>query len=141
MDPDYRLDGMDTTEPTDLWDDPAIGRYLAQTREADRDRIDAALAQIDEQLQARKRLHEEFIAELQWQVTKYERELDRLSKPGLGTDDAREQLYAGLREVRQAIRDERREHWRDRQRLERERRELLQDRAAVTDAEDLLEFL
>jgi len=141
VDYDDPLDGTDAAAPADVWDDSAVRRYLEQSQEADQDRIDAVLARIDDQLAARKTLHDEIVADLEWQVETYEQELDRLSKPGMAKTAAKEQLYDRLHELRLAMQDEHRAHWRDRQELERERRDLLWERAALTDDADLSELL
>ncbi|WP_137285469.1 hypothetical protein [Halorussus salinisoli] len=140
VDRDYQPATSTTASSLDEWADPAIGAYLEQSQQADLDRIDTALAQIDAQLAARETLHDDIIAELDWQLKKYEQERDRLAKPGLSRTAECDHVYARLQECRQARRDERRAHWRDRQRLVRERRKLLQERAAIRD-ENLSEIL
>jgi septal ring factor EnvC (AmiA/AmiB activator) len=142
MDADYEDPLAETTSamPADRWDDPAIGAYLEQSREAERDRINTELAHIEDELAARNTLHADLVTELEWQIEKYERELDRLTKPIATSSEDHERVSARLRSLRQELRNEHRQHWQDRQHLVRERRELRRDRARLAD-EDISQFL
>lgn len=127
-------------EASNPWDDSTIATYLEESRQAEQERLDEELARIEDQLAARDALHEDLMAELEWQVKTYERELDRLRTPFTSRTEEQERVQDRLRAFRQAIRDERRQHWQDRQQLARERRELLRQRAALLN-EDLSELL
>jgi len=142
MDADYEDPLAETTSatPMDPWDDPAIGAYLEQSQAAERDRINTELAHIEDELAARNTLHAELVTELEWQIEKYERELDRLITPIAMSSEDHERVSARLRSLRQELRAERRQHWQDRQQLARERRELRRDRTRVAD-EDVSQLL
>jgi len=143
MDPSYQsTEQVDVSaiHAGDVWDDPAIGAYLAQSHQAEEERIEAELARINDQLAARETLHDELMIELRWQVETYERELDRVATPYTATTEERDRMTARLRDIHEQMRDERRQHWQDCQQLERERRELRRERAALND-EDLSQLL
>lgn len=129
-----------TAAPADPWDDPTIKTYLRRSRRAEREQIDAELARIDDQLARRETLHDDLMSELKWHIKKYERELDRVAVPFAPKTEVRKWMTAQLKTVRQEIRDEQRQYWQDRQRLEQERRDLLRERATLMD-EDLSELL
>lgn len=132
----------------DIWDGtaepaswPAVERFLQQSQRNEADRLERELDRIAAQLDRRDDLHDDIVDELEWDLERYTDELERLQKTNTGTTDGtRERLKDRIAAVKEALREERRQHWRDRQDLERERRAVLRDLAEVTD-ESISELL
>lgn len=115
MAPNYdgHLDGTGRQMAIEPWNDPAVLTYLEQSQQAERERLNRELAQIDDQLTARETIHDDLITELEWYIDKYESELDRLAPPVAASTKNREQVTARLRDLRRQLRNERRQLWQD----------------------------
>ncbi|MDG5761351.1 hypothetical protein QA600_18635 [Natronococcus sp. A-GB1] len=132
----------------DLWDGQdadlswtAVAQLLERSQSRETDRVDAELDRIDQQLARRDRIHTEIVDELEWEIERYTAQLERLYRSTIGTQHGeRTAIKDRLVRLQQDRREEQRRHWRDRQELERERRDLLRDLAAIED-EDLSELL
>lgn len=131
------LDGHDRST---TWD-TAVRQLLDQSQEEERERLAQELEQIEDQLERRDTVHEDIVSELEWKIERYTDRLEHLYMIGKGRrDGTREQLKDRIESFYTALREEQREHWRDRQELERERRELRRRLAEVGD-EALSELL
>lgn len=109
-----------------------LGRYdldieelLEQTTAQESNRIEAELQRIDDQLEARDQLHTEIIDELESKLHQYLQRLEQDRKlPGRTESD---KLKSDIKQFYRELRNEKREHWKHKQTLERERRELLRE--------------
>lgn len=119
---DYVLDGVPPVEATD-WAE--LVDVLEQSQEARTERLEQELAQIDQQLAARDRIHQDLIAALEWQIEWYTDRLDHLYTIRKGrTDGTQDQLKDRITAFYQELRAEHRAHWQDRHDLEQERRDV-----------------
>jgi multidrug efflux pump subunit AcrA (membrane-fusion protein) len=134
-------DGPYLFEDGEPWADVDIEELLERSQETQRERLDRELAQIERQLAERDRVHDEIVDELEWKIETYSDRLEHLYTLQKGrTDGTRDQLKERLLAFYRELREERREHWRDRQQLEQERREVRRELDAATDY-SLSEFL
>jgi hypothetical protein len=132
-------DAWDGHDPDASW--AAINRFLERTQHEHRERLGDELDRIADQLDERDEIHEEIVDELEWTIERYTDQLKHLYNTGTGKQDGeREWLKDRLTTVQEKLRTEHREHWRDRQELERERRNILRELAELDD-EDLSELL
>lgn len=124
----------------DSWDE-SVARFLEQSHSDQQDQMEAELEQIDGQLDQRDEIHTDIVEDLEWKVERYTARLERLYQQRRGKlDGKRERLQDQIERFEKRLSDEAREHWRDRQKLEQERRDILRELAELDD--DLLsEFL
>ena len=124
---------------TDAWP-VAVDQFLERSQRQHNDRLADELDRIDEQLEERNAIHTEIVDELEWKIERYTDRLEHLYKTGTGKQDGtRERVKDRITSFQQQLREEHRDHWRDRQELERERRTILRELAELE--EDLSEFL
>jgi primosomal protein N' len=137
---DYEEIAAEREDRTSSWDE-SVNRFLEQSQQHHRERLDAELEKINRQLDRRDELHDEIVDALEWKVEWYTDRLDRLYLHGRGKlDGKRQRLQDRIEAFYQELRNEHRQHWRDRQNLEQERREVLRE-LAEADAELLSELL
>lgn len=115
------------------WDE-SINRFLEQSQHQHRERLEAELAEINRQLDRRDEIHTEIVDAVEWKVEWYTDRLERLYMQGRGKQDGkRQRLQDRIEAFYQELRNEHRQHWRDRQDLEQERREVLREIAEAAD--------
>lgn len=128
---DYLLDGTPQVETTD-WAD--VAALLEQSQQQREERLEQELAQIKRQLAERDQIHHELVEELERKIERYTDRLDHLYTIGKGRlDGTRDDLKDRIVAFYEQLRDEHREHWRDRQALERERRDVRRTMAELDD--------
>jgi hypothetical protein len=115
---------------------------LEQSRASQQDVLQRELERIEDQLEERDRLYREVRDDLTTRIKRYRKELQQArSRPFGGNEARREELKEKIEALSVELRQERRDHWMDRQRLEQERRDVLRqlDRIVEDDViEDLL---
>lgn len=121
-------------------DGPDIEDLLEQSVENERERLESELRQIDQQLADRDELHEQTVDDLEGKLDWYVDRLELLYKRSQGKHGTRDQLKARIESLYEALRTERRAHWRDRQDLLTDRREI-QRELDTLETTDILEFL
>jgi hypothetical protein len=137
---DYDAIDVEREDQSSSWDE-SITRFLEQSQHQHQDRLDAELEAINRQLERRDELHAEIVDALEWKVEWYTDRLERLYLHGRGKlDGKRERLQDRIEAFNRELRDEHRQHWRDRQNLEQERRDVLRE-LDEADAELLSELL
>ncbi len=127
----------------DVWDGQtagtsweAVNRFLERSQQRQEARLSAELDRIDAQLDRRDTIHNEIVDELEWKIDRYTDQLNRLYRTNSGKQDrTRDQLKDQLDTFQQQLREEHRAHWRDRQKLERERRDILRELAELEETE------
>lgn len=128
---DYREDGL--IDRLSGWNID-VEEVLERTRSAKRYRLERELERIREQLEDREEVHADIVQELEFKVDVYQRRLEDLYTTGRGERDGeRRRLQDRIESFYRALREEHREHWRDRQELEQERREVLRELAELED--------
>jgi primosomal protein N' len=118
-----------------------LDEVLEESQESAEERLAEELGRIDRQLEARNDVHDEIVDELEWKVEWYTDRLESLYKMGQGRKDGkRERLQNQIETFYGELREEERKHWRDRQELEQERRDILRELAETEDSsvEELL---
>lgn len=117
-----------------------IDEFLERAQENQKQRLEAELEQIQDQLENRDQLHNEIIDELEAKRNWYVERLKTLYLRDTGKHGKREQVKNRIEHLYRQVREEQRSHWQDRQELERERRELLRALEELEDTEihDLL---
>ena len=134
---DLYYDGRDAETG---WDD-TVDQLLDQAQQHQRERLEQELERIADQLDRRSEIHDKIVDELEWKRQRYTDRLEELYRQGRGQHDGtRQRLKDRIEEFSQALREERREHWQDRQQLERERRDVLRELDKATN-EVLSDFL
>lgn len=121
-----------------LGDDWDFDSFLEENQENQRQRLEAELERIQNQLDRRDEINEEVLDELGSKLDWYlERLEDEYRTHGSSNVD---ELKSEIKRFYSLIRDEKQQHWNDKQRLERERRELLRElnELADFDFQDLL---
>lgn len=116
-----------------------LDEFLEHSHEAEKQRLENELQRIDTLLEQRETVHTETIDELESKLDWY---LDRLRKlyKRHSLKEEREEVKKQIRRFYQEIRKEKRAHWLDRQELEQERRQLLQELDEL-ELDDLFEDL
>lgn len=111
-----------------------IDELLEESKTSERERLARELEEVEKQLDSRDDIHEEIVDELEWKVDWYTDRLESLYKTGRGLkDDERERLQNRIEAFYVYLREEHRGHWRDRQELEQERREIVRELAELED--------
>lgn len=123
---------LDRLEP---WDDIDVADVLERSEDAERDRLAAELARIEEQLEGRDAVHEELVAELERKIDRYTDQLETLYAQMRGRKGGvRKRVKDRIEAFYQELREERRRHWEDRQELEETRRAVLRELSELDDA-------
>jgi len=121
-----------------LRDDWDLDQFLEENQEQQRQRLETELERIQDQLNRRDEINEEVLDELgsklDWYLQRLEDEYRTRGKSNV------DELKSEVKRFYALIRDEKQQHWNDKQRLERERRQLLRDlkEVEVFDIQDLL---
>jgi trichohyalin len=138
---DYFGYGPENRNWTPSDDELDVDRLLEKSSQVERERLEEALEEVDRQLEQRESIHRQSVEELESKLDWY---LDRLrtlyKRPGT-SDTEVEKVKEQVREFYEEIRVERRNKWRDRQELEKERRDLLRELSEVHDDKWILDFL
>lgn len=113
--------------------DLEIEDFLESSIEEERDRLEDELEEITEQLDEREEIHEQLLEELEDKKDWYLDQLETLYLRNIGKQGDRVELKSRINEFYREIRSERRKHWRDRQKLEKERREILRELSELED--------
>lgn len=125
---------LDEVPPVDVTDWAALGELLEQSQAAHTGRLEQELAQINQELAARDRIHRELVGELEGKIDRYTDRLAHLYTIRKGrTDGTRDQLKDRITAFYRELRAEHRGHWQDRQDLEQERRAVRRELAEVED--------
>lgn len=103
--------------------------------------MEKELERIDEQLEERRQVHHEIVDELESKIDWYSDRLEKLYKQRRGRNGERSQLKDQINLFYQRIREEKQQHWHDKQRLEEERRNLLRSLDELNDSELLRDVL
>ena len=134
---DYVADADGLLDRLESWDNIDIDAWLEQVQGSREEQLEQELEVIHEQLEQRDGLHRELVTELERKLEWYVDRLEKLYSQGIGKHDGtRERLQDRIEAFYQELRREQREHWQDRQSLERERRDVLRELEDSTD--DLL---
>jgi trichohyalin len=104
-----------------------VEEFLEQSQEREKQRLESELEKIERQLEERNQLHEEIVEELESKLDWYIDRLELLYKQNRGKDGSRKDLKAKVEEFYREIRQEKQNAWREKQKLEKERRQLLRD--------------
>lgn len=110
-----------------------VEEFLEQSQKREEERLEEELERVNKQLESRQQLHEEAIDELTSKRDWYIDRLETLYQRGTGKQGKRTALKTRIEELYAEIRSEKRSHWRDRQELEQERREILHSLAELND--------
>jgi trichohyalin len=113
-----------------------VEEFLRDSQEQQEDRLEAELERIEQQLEERETIFEQHRGDLESKLNWY---LDRLEQAYKTTGDV-DELKEKVTEFYELLREERVRHWRDKQELEKERREMLRelDELEETDIPQLL---
>jgi len=113
-----------------------IEEFLRESQEQQECHLEAELERIEQQLEEREEIFEKHQEDLESKLDWY---LDRLKQAYRTMGDV-EDLKEKVDEFYDLLREERVRHWRDKQELEKERRELLRELRELEDT-DLSELL
>jgi trichohyalin len=122
-------------ESTDT-DELDVEQFLTESHERQEKRLQEELARIEEQLSEREEIFETHQSELESKLEWYIERLENAYRQRRDPEDLKQRIEEFYRLLRQ----ERVKHWRDRQELEQERRELLRELDEIADA-DLSDLL
>lgn len=133
------MDEYDYAEQDSLVDrlqswDIDINEVLEGPHESAEERLAQELERIEQQLEARDAVKDEIVDELEFKVEWYTDRLESLYKTGRGRKNGkRERLQDRIEPFYGELREEQRKHWRDRQELEQERRDLFRELSEMKD--------
>ena len=127
---DYPEAQPDTFEGTADWDFD-IEKFLEQSQDLERQRLEEELQRIDQQLERREEIQDETVGELESMIEWYKERLIKQYKRN--STKQIEELKQSIREFYRELREEHRHSWRDRQQLEQERRNLLRELREIED--------
>lgn len=118
-----------------------IEEFLEESEKRERERIEAELECISRQLEKRGQIRDENVDELESKLNWYIDRLEELYARSLGNECRKDknELKKKIEEFYKEIRTEERGHWRDTQKLQQERRELLRELDELN--EDLLDLI
>ena len=134
---DYSEDFLESGEAFDF----DIESFLKESQELEQQRLEEELERIDQQLEQREEICNEATKELESKLEWYVDQLEDLNQRPFSSDkEEKEHLKTKIEEFYSELRQERRSAWRDKQELEKERRELLQELDEI-EAQDLVEDL
>lgn len=136
---DY-LDYLESPDDT-LFQDFDVADFLERSQESERQRLEEELKRISRQLEERDRINREVLDELESKLDWYTNRLETLYKQSRGKNGKREKLKMQIEEFYREIREEKQSRWRDRQELEKERRELIRDLDQLEDTGMVFELL
>ena len=112
-----------------------IEEFLEESQERQEQRLDQELERIEQQLEERDRIFEEHRQELESKLDWYLERLERAYKLNRDVDELKDKVE----EFYDLLREEEVRRWRDRQELEKERREMLRELDELEEA-DFLEL-
>jgi len=122
-----------------LGDDWDLDQFLEENHEHQRQRLETELERIQDQLDRRDEINEEVLDELGSKLDWYlERLEDEYRTPGASNVA---ELKSEIKRFYSLIRNEKQQHWKDKQELEKVRRQLLREIDELTADEDLFELL
>ena len=127
---DYPEAQPDTSEGTTDWD-LDIEKFLEQSQDLERQRLEEELQRIDQQLERREEIQDKTVDELESMIEWYKERLMKQYKRN--STKQIEELKQRIREFYRELREEHRHSWRDRQQLEQERRNLLRELREIED--------
>lgn len=116
-------------------DELDVERFLRESTLRQEDRLEQELARIEAQLSERKEIFEAHLSELESKLDWYIERLETAYRQRRDPEDLKQRIE----EFYRLLREERVKHWRDKQKLEQERRELLRELDELSDA-DLTEL-
>jgi len=134
---DY-LDYLESPDDT-LFQGFDVADFLERSQENERQRLEEELERINRQLEERDRIHREVLDEPESKLDWYTDRLETLYKQSREKNGKREKLKTQIEEFYREIREEKQSHWRDRQELEKKRRELIRELEETE--EPILDFL
>lgn len=108
-----------------------IEEFLEESQRQQQDRLETELEKIEQQLEERGKIFEQHREDLESKLDWY---LDRLENAYKRTGDV-DELKKKVTEFYELLREERVRHWRDKQELERERREMLRELDEIEDTD------
>lgn len=104
-----------------------IEEFLDQNRKHEEKRLENELERVKSQLEERNEIHEKITQELETKLAEYRERLELMYKQRRGKNGKRDQVKERIHQLSQKLQKERQQHWKDKQKLERERRELISD--------------
>ena len=129
---DYSEDFLESGEAFDF----DIESFLEESQGLEQQRLEEDLESIDQQLEQRGEIYNEVTAELESKLEWYVDRLQELNqRPFSGDKEEEGKLKTKIEEFYSELRQERRSAWRDKQELEKERRELLRELDEIDELE------
>lgn len=105
---------------------PDWTQLLEQSNTQHQRRLEDELDRIEDQLNHRDQIHEDTVDELKSKLDWYIQRLEKLYRHSFSQDDQEKQrLKNQIDRFYDELRTEKRQHWNDKQELEKERRELI----------------
>ncbi|SDQ40042.1 hypothetical protein [Natronobacterium texcoconense] len=115
---------MEDERSTPAFTEFDIEEFLDRSHEQERQRLEDELQRIDQELETRTALLDQAVDELESKLQWYVDRLELLYTRSTGKDGERDRLKSRIESFYQDLRDERRTHWRDRQDLLADRRDV-----------------
>ena len=137
---DYKTDSQ--LEPEFNPDSFDVEEFLKRSQEREQRRIEKQLEEVEQELEERNQLHEELVSELEKKLDWYLERLKTLyQRPGSSESGDKNELKSRIKEFYREIRDEKQSHWRDRQELEMEKREICRELEELSSENKIMELL
>jgi len=131
---DYAADTDSALDRLEQWDYDNVTDILEASQDSHTNRLEDELDRIKQQLEQRDEVHDEITDDLEWKLERYKDRLEKMHTHARGkADGKRERVKDRINELSALLREEQREHWRDKQTLQRERRELIRELDETTE--------
>lgn len=121
--------------------DSSVEEFVNRSLEAEKQRLEDSLSEVEELLEQRVELRESTLEELQSKLDWYIQRLEELYRRPGSQPDKRAVLKDRIEAFYTEIREEKRVSWRDRQELEAERRDLLDELSELEDTDPIFDLL
>ncbi|RCU47015.1 hypothetical protein DU504_06675 [Haloplanus salinus] len=131
---DYSKDLLESGDALDF----DIESFLKESQELEQQRLEEELERIKHQLEQRKEIYNEATQDLESKLEWYVDRLQGMNQRRFSSDkEKEEQLKTKIGDLYSELRQERRSAWRDKQELEKEKRDLLRELEEI-EAQDLV---
>jgi hypothetical protein len=118
----------------DYLDDLDIGELLEESNQRQQQRLEEEPERIEQQLSRRDQVHREIVNELESKLDWYKDRLEALYKQKTEKTGERKELKNQITSFYRQLREEKQQHWHDKQKLEQERRGLLSSIEEINDS-------
>jgi len=104
-----------------------VEEFLEESQKHEQELLEKELERIDELLEEREMIHEDAVSELESKLDWYIERIEDLYRTPGQSEHKKEELKEQIKEFYQSLREVKVRKWRDKQELEKERRQMLRE--------------